>query len=152
MAHVLAAKALLNKIKNPTTNLPKVDGEAFFITDGKPMPTWDFARLIWKAAGDTTRPEEIRVIPAWFMLYLASLVEWCYWIFTLGQKRPLTFRRAILATVCVERTFCIEKARERLGYVPLDNMEDSIKRGVLYWEKQEAEEELRKREGCKKDI
>lgn len=146
LAHVLAAKALLAKIKDPAADHPKVDGEAFFITDGRPMPSWDWARLIYKAAGDQTPPEQIRVIPAWFLLNLASFTEWIYWIFTLGQKRPLTFRRALLVPMCVERTFSIAKARERLGYRPLDNMEDAIKRGVLYVRQQEAEEELKRKQ------
>ena len=146
LAHVLAAKALLAKINDPTVDRPKVDGEAFFITDGRPMPMWDFARMVWRAAGDHTPPEQITVIPAWFILNLASLTEWAYWIFTLGYKKPLTFRRALLEPTCVERTFSIEKAKERLGYRPMDNMEDAIKRGVLYVRQQEAEEELQRKQ------
>jgi sterol-4alpha-carboxylate 3-dehydrogenase (decarboxylating) len=146
LAHVLAAKALLAKVRDPSADLPKVDGEAFFITDGRPIRTWDFARMVWRAAGDYTPPEDIRVIPAWFILNLASFTEWMYWVFTLGWKRPLSFRRALLETTCVERTFSIEKARERLGYEPIDNMEDAIKRGVLYARQQEAEEELKRKQ------
>jgi sterol-4alpha-carboxylate 3-dehydrogenase (decarboxylating) len=146
LAHVLAAKALLAKFNDPTGNRPKVDGEAFFITDGRPIPTWDFARMVWRAAGDHTPPEQIRVIPARFILNLASLTEWMYWIFTLGYKRPLTFRRMLIETTCVERTFSIEKAKERLGYRPMDNMEDTIKRGVLYVRQYEAEEELKRKQ------
>ncbi len=144
LAHVLAAKALLAKVQDPSADLPKVDGEAFFITDGRPIRTWDFVRMIWRAAGDTTPPENIRVIPAWLILNLATFTEWVYWIFTLGRKKPLTFRRAWIEPTCVERTFSIQKARERLGYVPLDNMEDAIKRGVEYVRQQEAEELKRK--------
>jgi sterol-4alpha-carboxylate 3-dehydrogenase (decarboxylating) len=146
LAHVLAAKALLAKINDPTADQPKVDGEAFFITDGRAMPMWDFARLIWRAAGDHTPPEQIRVIPAWFILNLASLTEWVYWIFTLGYKRPTTFRRVLLETTCVERTFSIEKAKERLGYKPIDNMDDAIRRGFEYVRQQEAEEELKRKQ------
>jgi sterol-4alpha-carboxylate 3-dehydrogenase (decarboxylating) len=146
LAHVLAAKALLAKINNPDTDRPKVDGEAFFITDGWPMPTWDFARLVWKEAGDHTPPDQIRVIPAWFILNLASLTEWMYWIFTLGYMRPLTFRRMLIETTCVERTFSIEKAKERLGYKPMENMNEAIKKGVCYVRQQEAEEELNRKQ------
>ncbi|KAN0105841.1 NAD(P)-binding protein [Hyaloscypha variabilis] len=145
LAHVLAAKALLAKINDPETERPKVDGEAFFITDGRPMPTWDFARLVWRAAGDHTPPEQIKVIPAWFILNLASLTEWAYWVCTLGYMKPVSFRRALIETTCVERTFSIEKARQRLGYRPLDNMDDAVKRGVLFVRQQEAEEELRRK-------
>ena len=59
-AHVLAAKALLSDQKYP---LLKVDGEAFFITEGHSIPFWDFLRMIWVAAGDKPSLEEIQVIP-----------------------------------------------------------------------------------------
>lgn len=146
LAHVLAVKALLAKINNPDANRPKVDGEAFFITDGRPMPTWDFARMVWRAAGDHTPPEQIKVIPAWFILNLASLTEWAYWMFTLGYKRPRAFRRMLIETTCVERTFSIQKAKERLGYQPMDNMNDAIKRGLAFIRQQEAEEELKRKQ------
>lgn len=72
-AHVLAAKALFIERNDP---LLKVAGEAFFITDGRPIPYWDFLRMIWAAAGDETTLEEVQIIPAWFMLALASTVDW----------------------------------------------------------------------------
>lgn len=40
-AHLLAAKAMLMPSKG---FLPKVDCEAFFITDGSPLPFWDLER------------------------------------------------------------------------------------------------------------
>ena len=76
-AHVLAATALLSDQEDP---LLKVDGEAFFITDGHPVPYWDFLRMNWAAAGDETPLEEIQVITAWFMLGLAGAAEWVYFV------------------------------------------------------------------------
>lgn len=40
-AHILAAKVVLRKENNPTT-VPKVDGEAIFISDGHAIPYWIF--------------------------------------------------------------------------------------------------------------
>lgn len=111
-SHLLAAKTLL---RQPGDGSAKVDGEAFFITDGNPIPFWTFQRLIWSAAGDKTTPEEVTVVPAWFVLNMASAIEWLYWAFTLGLKRPEYFWRSIMTYACRTRTYSIEKARQRLG-------------------------------------
>ncbi|KAK0514456.1 hypothetical protein JMJ35_003073 [Cladonia borealis] len=135
-AHVLAAKALLRDQEDP---LLKVDGEAFFITDGHPIPYWDFLRMIWAAAGDKTPLEEVQVIPAWFILGLASAVEWVYFVFTLGKKRPKMLRRFFIEHTCLQRTFSIEKARKRLGYTPVDDRDGMI-RAAVEWELQKEVE------------
>jgi sterol-4alpha-carboxylate 3-dehydrogenase (decarboxylating) len=49
-AQVLAARELLAGINDPSA--PKVDGEAFNITDDHPFPPWMFSRVIWTGAGD----------------------------------------------------------------------------------------------------
>lgn len=126
-SHLQAAKALL---RQPEDGSGKVDGEAFFITDGNPIPFWTFERQIWTAAGDKTTPEEVTVVPAWLVLNLASVVEWLYWAFTLGLRRPKVFRRQIMTYTCATRTYSIEKARERLGYKPVDDRDEQIQRGV----------------------
>ena len=126
-SHLLAADALRGKHDNGS---PKVDGEAFFITDVKPTLFWDYERQIWSAAGDKTAPEDITVIPAWLVLNLASLVELLYWAFTLGLKRPKVFRRQIMAYACTTRTYSIKKARERLGYKPVDDRDEQIRKGI----------------------
>ncbi|KAL9134456.1 MAG: hypothetical protein Q9175_004358 [Cornicularia normoerica] len=126
-SHLLAAKALL---RQPCDGNGKVGGEAFFITDGNPSPFWTFERQIWSAAGDRTTPEEVTVVPAWFMLNLASVIEWLYWAFTLGLKRPKVMRRQTMVYTCYPRTYSIEKARERLGYEPVDDRDEQIRKGV----------------------
>ncbi|MCJ1456783.1 hypothetical protein MMC28_007148 [Mycoblastus sanguinarius] len=126
-SHLLAANALL---RQPDDGNGKVDGEAFFITDGNPIPFWDLHHQIWSTAGDKTAPGEIMIIPAWFMLSLASVVEWLYWAITLGQKRPKVLRRQCMAYTCNTRTYSIEKARERLGYKPIDDRDEQVQRGV----------------------
>lgn len=56
-AHLLAAKKLLES-ENGSLD-PKVDGEAFHITDGDPQPFWTFARMIWRTAGDKTTTDQV---------------------------------------------------------------------------------------------
>ena len=126
-AHVLAAKALLaGKGTSPAT---KVDGEAFFITDGTHTSFWSFCRKRLMAAGDQTPRNQIKVIPFWLILSMASIGEWFYWIFTLGRKEPELRRQDIdyLKTGCM---FSIEKAKERLGYRPLVDQDEGIRRSV----------------------
>ena len=127
-AHVLAAKALLAEVAGGTG--PKAAGQAFFITDGMPLPFWDFMRKIWAAAGDRTPATEATVVPAWLVLALASTMDWIYWIFTLGRRRPKVLTRHMMEHTCLTRTFSIEKARDVLGYVPVSDRDRTIQEGV----------------------
>ena len=139
-AHVLAVKAILGGIDNP--NATKVDGEAFIITDGAPAPFWDFERMVWTAAG-ARLPEKVHVIPAWFMLALASTVEWIYWIFTFGLIKPRRMRRHLIEYSVVQRTFSIEKAKRLLGYNPVDDRAENIAKGVAWVLKKEKAREAK---------
>ncbi|KAK0514253.1 hypothetical protein JMJ35_002870 [Cladonia borealis] len=128
-AHLMAAKALLRD----KASRPKVHGEAFFITDGNPMPFWDFQREIWVAAGDKTPLTKVIIVPAWIGMLMATVVEYVFWIFTFGQELPpKTMRRNVLRYAFTNRTFCINKARERLGYRPLVDTDVGIQRGVKW--------------------
>jgi len=129
-AHILAYRALMSP--DEESRALGVAGEAFFITDGKSLPFWDFSRKIWAAAGDRTPPDKIKIVPAWLVLGLAVALEWVYWVFTLGQKTPKFLRSHTIRYVTQERTFSIEKARTRLGYQPVDEMDQSIEDGVTW--------------------
>ena len=120
-AHLLAADALLNDI-------PGVEGEAFFITNDEPAPFWHFARAVWAAAGDTTEPSKIWVIPKDPGLMLASMVEWACWL--VGTKPNLT--RQVVTYSCTNRTYSCAKAKRVLGYKPLVSLQDGITRGVKF--------------------
>lgn len=126
-AHILAARALL---MNNASGL-KVDGEAFFVTDDAPIPFWDFQRKIWAEAGDKTPLAKVHRVPAWVGMALASVMEYLFWFFTLGLKMPpKTLRRDVLRYVITNQTFNIDKAKERLGYKPLIDTDEGIKRAV----------------------
>ncbi|KAJ8057846.1 hypothetical protein OCU04_013032 [Sclerotinia nivalis] len=128
-AHVLASKALLHGGQAQTD--PKVDGEAFFITDGTAEPFWDICRSIWKEAGDDTPLEKVTIITLLPMLIFAAIGEWLFWAFTFGKREP-ELRRHDLEYL---RTGCfvsIQKARERLGFEPLVDRPEGIRRGVKW--------------------
>ena len=126
-AHVTAAKALVTN-RSPDF---KVDGEAFFITDDAAIPFWDFQRKIWAAAGDKTPLTDVYVVPAWVGMAMAIMVEYLFFIITLGQKLPpKTLRRDVLRYAITNRTFCIDKAKKRLEYKPSIDTNEGIKRSV----------------------
>lgn len=139
-AHITAAKALL---VNGGPDL-KVDGEAFFVTDDAPMPFWDFQRKIWAAAGDKTPLAKVYVIPSWAGMAMATMVEHLFWICTLGQKLPpKTMRRDVLRYAITNRTFCIEKAKGRLGYKPVFDTDEGVKRGVEWALRNQAHQDVK---------
>lgn len=128
-AHYLAAAAALSQ--NQKENLPgdtnKVDGEAFFITNASPLPFWDFTRLVWGYAGDTTRSDEAWVLSKPWALLLAGILEWMFWALGRGEA-PLT--RTKVRRSCMTRYFCIDKARRRLGYGPLVRLGEGLRYAV----------------------
>lgn len=133
-AHILAAVALLDRhgrsMRPPDGE--KVDGEAFFITNGAPVYFWDFARMVWKAAGDETQPSQAWVIERTFGLALASVIEWVWW--AAGGWKPNLTRKAVNYS-CMTRYYNINKAQRLLGYKPLFELEDSIIKTVQWFER-----------------
>ena len=135
-AHLLALKGLFPSpdIANP----PKVHGETFFISDGVQVPFWDLCRKLWAAAGDRTPASQIKVLPFWLLIVFAAIGETFYAIFTWGRKQPELRTQDIeyLRTGCI---FSIEKARMRLGYQPLVDQDEGIRRSVKWSLKHEHE-------------
>ena len=77
-AHILAA----DRLPSSTDHRPHpVAGQAFFITNGSPIPVWDFSRMIWRELGAPPAdldPKNVIRIPRWLALVIAMLAEtWC---------------------------------------------------------------------------
>lgn len=127
-AHILAAGALLRAHASTAgPDSERVDGEAFLVTNDEPFPFWDFVRGLGAAAGYPTNPEQIQQIPAALALIIAITLEWMVWLVSLGQRQTTKLSLG-MRFGCMTRTFCIDKAKRRLGYRPLVNMEEGIKR------------------------
>ncbi|PMD39567.1 NAD(P)-binding protein [Hyaloscypha variabilis F] len=127
-ALILAAKALLRELNTrPTKN--KVNGETFFISDGVSMPFFDFARKVYAFAGHPVAKDEIKVMPLWFMIPLASTLEWAYWVFTLGTKQP-ELRRWDMEYFTRSVAWKIDKAKKVLGYEPVANQDEILKKCI----------------------
>ena len=134
-AHILLAKTLLRNATTMDYTAPKVDGEAFNITDGQPHRFWDFPHLIWKAAGWEPPADEARkvfVLPTRLALVIATLFEWIYWLGTLGTRRPGLFSKQQVWISCYTHTYRIDKAKERLGYKPVPDFDAGIQRAVAW--------------------
>ena len=115
-AELLCAHGLLEGINDPSA--PKIDGEAFNITDDEPSPPWSFFRMYWMAAGDTTPLSSIWMFPPWFALWLTIIAEFLTWAVSCGKKRPLVLKKEQIEFALYTRTYDITKARERLGFKP----------------------------------
>ncbi|KAK4990797.1 erg26, C-3 sterol dehydrogenase [Elasticomyces elasticus] len=132
-AHHLAAAALLathdreEAGSGPPLDYERVDGEAFLVTNDTPTYFYDFARLCWATAGDTTKASDVWVLSKDFGLLVATIMEWVYWAFAWGK--PSLTRQQVRYS-CMTRYYNIDKARRRLGYKPIVSLEDGVRRGV----------------------
>jgi nucleoside-diphosphate-sugar epimerase len=96
-------------------------GEAYFITDGKPVVFRDFITAMLETQG--VEPPD-RSLPAWTAAPLASVCEAAWRILPLPGEPPMTkFRSWILTQEC---TIEIGKAREQLGYAPVVSHEQGL--------------------------
>ena len=142
-AHVLAAVALMDThaLTMQPLDHERVDGEAFFITDAQPLFFWDFARMVWKAAGDPTEPSQVWVIGKEFGLLLATVVEWAFWL--AGGWTPNLNRQKVNCS-CMTRYFNIEKAKRMLGYRPQFGTDEAVRRTVSWFREKSAKEAEKK--------
>lgn len=139
--HLLALTALLQTHKLGGTiplDSERVDGEAFFITNGQPVYFWDFARAVWHEAGDRLPLSSVWHLGKDTAWVIGTILEWTFW--ALGKTPNLT--RAQVRYSTMSKYHSINKAKLRLGYEPLVSLEEGIRRGVqhiLAQQKQEGE-------------
>jgi len=141
-AHILAAGKLLSQASAPVAvaDAKKVDGEVFIITNTTPIYFWDFHRALWhtyRRAALALPPGSVAIpppvvadptcIPRELALFLASVIEWVYFLFRLGAPR-LTRPQANYS--CMTRYFKTTKAEVRLGYRPVWTLQEGIQRSA----------------------
>ncbi|KAF2663066.1 C-3 sterol dehydrogenase/C-4 decarboxylase family protein [Lophiostoma macrostomum CBS 122681] len=140
-AHLLALSALLTTHRMaPTVPLDseRVDGEAFFITNGQPVYFWDFARAVWHEAGDRLPIQKVWKLQVDFAFVVGAILEWAFW--ALGKKPNLTRQQVRYSTM--PKYYNIDKAKKRLGYEATVDLKEGVRRGVQYIlerEKQDSE-------------
>lgn len=113
-----------------------VAGEAFFITNGQPIPFWDLPRALWAGVGHIMPEEKIWVISKEWGLTLAGWAETFSWL----TGREPTFTKYKVTYSASARYYNIEKARRALGYQPVVSLEEGIKRSVEWWKSEHPED------------
>ncbi|KAI9823742.1 MAG: hypothetical protein M1832_002299 [Thelocarpon impressellum] len=121
-AHVLAAESLLSS--------DEASGEAFFITNGEPVPFRDFCLAVWAEFGHCP-PCQVRIPEglAWFAGCIAECVSW----FT-GTTATLS-RGSVKDAVGV-RYASIDKAAKLLGYRPRVGLAEGLRRSCKAYKEQ----------------
>lgn len=142
-AHILAAIGLMqtHALGVQPLDHEKIDGEAFFITNGEPVYFWDFVHRIWREAGDKTEANQIWEIERELGLFIATIIEWLFWF--AGGRVPNLTRQKINYT-SLKRYYNIDKAKQRLEYEPQVSLEEGIVRSVRWFKDQKQAEAQKK--------
>jgi sterol-4alpha-carboxylate 3-dehydrogenase (decarboxylating) len=106
-------------------------GQAYFITNGEPMPFWDFIR---KVAARLGYPPVKYTAPKSLVYAIAAVKEGIDTLKggTLNAEDGLT--RFAIRYMCTHHYFSIEKARRDLGYNPSVSVEEGIERTCRHLE------------------
>jgi nucleoside-diphosphate-sugar epimerase len=114
-AHVLAADRL--------TPESSVAGKAYFISNGEPVPLWDFVNYVLAAAG---LPPVTRSVPAGVAYAAGWLLETAHRLLRRsGEPRMTRFVARELATA---HWFDISASRRDLGYEPRVSIAEGLRR------------------------
>ncbi len=100
-----------------------IAGRAFFISQGEPVPLWDFINRILKAAN---LPTVSRSISPDFAYAAGWFCELLYRTLRLRGEPPIT--RFLAEELATSHWFNIGAARQELGYHPRVSVEEGLKR------------------------
>jgi nucleoside-diphosphate-sugar epimerase len=123
-AHILAADRL-----SPGS---QISGRTFFISQGQPVPLWDFINRILQAAN---LPAITRTISPRLAYAAGWLCEILYRTLRLRGEPPMT--RFLAEELATSHWFNITAARQELGYQPMISMETGFER-LKAWLEAEA--------------
>jgi sterol-4alpha-carboxylate 3-dehydrogenase (decarboxylating) len=133
--HLLAARGLLATAaryqagEDAPLDYERIDGEAFNLTNDAPMYFWDFAHALWALLDRPVDPSEVWQLPQGLLHVIGGITEG---IFALLGKTPRLNRKAVRYS-CMTRYFSCRKAKERLGYEAIVDMQEGIARTASYW-------------------
>lgn len=109
---------------DPENSRVHVAGQAFYITNGEPIPFWSWARALWyEYAG---HDQKMINLPTEIGLIYARVVSAACWI--TGKESSLPVASVYYSTS--KRYYNIEKARRVLGYEPQTTLVDGMKEAV----------------------
>lgn len=102
-----------------------VAGEAYFISNGEPVPFWSWGRAIWhEYTGHHNR--KMFALPPEVGLMYATAENWLCWLLGKQSAIPKTY----ITLSSSKRYYNIEKARRMLGYEPLVGLDEGLKRSI----------------------
>ncbi|KAJ3375431.1 hypothetical protein GGF31_004549 [Allomyces arbusculus] len=111
-----------------------IDGEAFNITNDDPIPFWDFSKRLTHALLPPSDPRVARAgslhLPRLPMLVLAYLTAFFVWLISPIVHIDPVFTPFRVRVTTATRTFACDKAKERLGYRPLVQLDEALERSI----------------------
>lgn len=114
IAHRLALERMLDRDQNAS-------GRAYFITDGEPVECWEWITRILESAKLKPPNKCISFRAAYRM---GGIFESIYGLLRIASEPPMT--RFVAAQLGVDHYFDISSAKERLGYVPIQNRAERV--------------------------
>uniref|UniRef100_A0A0D6QXP4 3-beta hydroxysteroid dehydrogenase/isomerase domain-containing protein n=1 Tax=Araucaria cunninghamii TaxID=56994 RepID=A0A0D6QXP4_ARACU len=138
-ALLLASMALLDDIPG-REGTPIAAGQAYFISDGSPVNSFEFLRPLVVSLEYNFPRKEISVRTAlniaWIFWGIYSL---CYpWLKKSWFPQPLIFPAEVYK-VGITHYFSILKAKQELGYTPIVKPEEGMKATITYWKEKKRE-------------
>lgn len=124
-AHLCAAEAIKQN--------PNAAGKAYFITNGEPIPVWDFINGILKSACLPAVENSVSFRTA---LIAAGFLELVYKAFAIKNEPYLT--RFLVHELCTSHWFDISAARKQLGYVPKISFNNGLEQLASWFCEQET--------------
>eukprot|EP01028_Stygiella_incarcerata_P003358 TRINITY_DN1664_c0_g1_i1.p1 TRINITY_DN1664_c0_g1~~TRINITY_DN1664_c0_g1_i1.p1 ORF type:complete len:352 (+),score=96.79 TRINITY_DN1664_c0_g1_i1:122-1177(+) len=108
----------------------RLDGRAYFITNGEPMRLWEFLEQI---LGHLDVHVDSKSIPFSIAYSFAAISEWAHWgIGRFFSSAPLVTRFAV-ARAGVDHTFYCGEAERDFGYIPRVSMKEGIQRTAEFY-------------------
>lgn len=90
--------------------------------------------------------EDIKIVPYWVAMLVATVSEWSTWIFSFGKKQaPITREAVHLSTII--RTLKCDRAKRILGYKPRVGVYEGLEKSSKWFV-----EEAKRTDQAKKTI
>jgi nucleoside-diphosphate-sugar epimerase len=105
----------------------KAAGQAYFITNGEPIPFWGFVDRVLVALG---HPKLKGMVPYSVAYAAAAIAEFWDTLKGGGINPENGLSRFAVRYMCTHHYFSIEKAKRDLGYAPKVNIDEGIRRTV----------------------
>lgn len=126
------ARNLIEAVEKCFSAKEEAYGHAYNITNGAPVILWEKINYILRQLGYTPVTKKV---PKQIALTYGSVTETWHKLFYPHKEPPVT--RYSLAALSVNMTLDITKAKNKLGYVPVQNNEEGIKEFLKWYKAQQ---------------